>query len=123
MRIRRLRMKNFRSVANGEVLFPGHTAVIGGNSVGKSTMCEALDLCLGPDRLSRSNPVNEHDFYQRRYIDDDNTALPNINIDVRKLLVRSESDFLDIINNGAVHTDGVLMKYVVQNYLQAIEVQ
>lgn len=68
MRIRRLRMKNFRSVASGEILFPGHTAVIGGNSVGKSTMCEALDLCLGPDRLSRSNPINEHDFYQRRYI-------------------------------------------------------
>lgn len=73
MKIRRLRMKNFRSVAKGEVLFPGHTAVIGGNSVGKSTMCEALDLCLGPDRLSRSNPVNEHDFYQRRYISSDNT--------------------------------------------------
>ena len=68
-------MKNFRSVASGEILFPGHTAVIGGNSVGKSTMCEALDLCLGPDRLSRSNPVNEHDFYQRRYIDADNTPI------------------------------------------------
>ena len=75
MKIRRLRMRNFRSVANGEILFPGHTAVIGGNSVGKSTMCEALDLCLGPDRLSRSNPVNEHDFYQRRYIGADNTQI------------------------------------------------
>ncbi len=76
MKIRRLRMKNFRSVANGEILFPGHTAVIGGNSVGKSTMCEALDLCLGPDRLSRSNPINEHDFYQRRYISADSTPIP-----------------------------------------------
>lgn len=75
MKIRRLRMKNFRSVANGEILFLGHTAVIGGNSVGKSTMCEALDLCLGPDRLSRPNPVNEHDFYQRRYIGADNTPI------------------------------------------------
>ena len=75
MKIRRLKMKNFRSVADGEILFPGHTAVIGGNSVGKSTMCEALDLCLGPDRLSRPNPVNEHDFYQRQYISDDNTQI------------------------------------------------
>lgn len=75
MKIRRLKMKNFRSVASGEILFPGHTAVIGGNSVGKSTMCEALDLCLGPDRLSRPNPVNEHDFYQRRYIGADNTPI------------------------------------------------
>ena len=75
MKIRRLKMKNFRSVANGEILCPGHTAVIGGNSVGKSTMCEALDLCLGPDRLSRSNPINEHDFYQRRYISSDDTPI------------------------------------------------
>lgn len=75
MKIRRLKIKNFRSVANGVILFPGHTAVIGGNSVGKSTMCEALDLCLGPDRLSRSNPINEHDFYQRRYISADNTPI------------------------------------------------
>lgn len=75
MRIRRLRMKNFRSIANGEILFPDHTAIIGGNSVGKSTMCEALDLCLGPDRLSRSNPINEHDFYQRRYIGEDSSPI------------------------------------------------
>tara|TARA_B100000965_G_scaffold406790_1_gene448691 strand:+ start:81845 stop:83689 length:1845 start_codon:yes stop_codon:yes gene_type:complete len=70
MKIRQLTLKNFRSVAEGKILFPGHSAIIGGNSVGKSTMCEALDLCLGPDRLSRSNPINEHDFYQRKYVED-----------------------------------------------------
>jgi len=75
MKVRRLKMKNFRSVVNGEILFPGHTAIIGGNSVGKSTMCEALDLCLGPDRLSRSNPINEHDFYKRQYIHSDDTPI------------------------------------------------
>jgi putative ATP-dependent endonuclease of OLD family len=68
VKIRSLKMKNFRSVAKGEILFPGHSAIIGGNSVGKSTMCEALDLCLGPDRLSRFNPINEHDFHKREYI-------------------------------------------------------
>lgn len=76
MKIRRLRIKNFRSIADGEILFPGHTAVMGGNSVGKSTMCEALDLCLGPDRLSRSNAINEHDFYQRCYIGEDGQPIP-----------------------------------------------
>ena len=40
MRIRRLKLPNFRSVAEGEVVFPGHTVIIGGNSVGKSTLCE-----------------------------------------------------------------------------------
>ena len=70
MKIRCLKVKNFRSINEGEILFPDHAAIIGGNSVGKSTMCEALDLCLGPDRLSRFNPINEHDFYRRRYIGD-----------------------------------------------------
>ena len=69
MRIRRLKLANFRSVAEGEVLFPGHTVIVGGNSVGKSTLCEALDLLLGPDRLSRSSPIDEHDFFERRYLD------------------------------------------------------
>lgn len=49
--------------------------LIGGNSVGKSTVCEALDLLLGPDRLSRTNPINEHDFFQRTYIDEDNEPI------------------------------------------------
>ena len=47
MQIRRLTLKNFRSVASGEVLFNEHTVLIGSNSVGKSTVCEALDLLLG----------------------------------------------------------------------------
>lgn len=63
-------MSNFRSVASGQVLFGRHTILIGGNSVGKSTVCEALDLLLGPDRLSRTNAVNEHDFHQRIYLDE-----------------------------------------------------
>ncbi len=71
MQIRRLTMKNFRSVACGKVLFNEHTVLIGSNSVGKSTVCEALDLLLGPDRLSRANPINEHDFHQRAYLDED----------------------------------------------------
>lgn len=76
MRIRRLTMSHFRSVAEGEIIFPDHTVIIGGNSVGKSTMCEALDLLLGPDRLARSSPVDEHDFHERRYLDDDGNPIP-----------------------------------------------
>jgi len=69
MKIRSLKISNFRSIENGQVLFPGHTVMIGGNSVGKSTICEALDLLLGPDRLSRVNAINEHDFHKRIYMD------------------------------------------------------
>ena len=76
MRVRRLELANFRSVAEGTVTFPGHTVIIGGNSVGKSTMCEALDLLLGPDRLSRNSPVDEHDFFERRYLDEGGAPIP-----------------------------------------------
>jgi len=63
-------------VAEGEIIFPDHTVIIGGNSVGKSTMCEALDLLLGPDRLARPSPVDEHDFHERRYLDADGNPIP-----------------------------------------------
>ena len=76
MRIRRLTLANFRSVAEGNIIFPGHTVIIGGNSVGKSTLCEALDLLLGPDRLSRRSPIDEHDFLERRYLDEDGVPIP-----------------------------------------------
>lgn len=71
MQVRRLKMSNFRSIASGQVMFGGHTVLIGGNSVGKSTVCEALDLLLGPDRLSRTNAINEHDFHRRAYLNDE----------------------------------------------------
>ena len=76
MRIRRLELSNFRGVAEGKVTFPGHTVIIGGNSVGKSTICEALDLLLGPERLSRRSPIDEHDFFERRYLDEDGAPIP-----------------------------------------------
>ena len=76
MRIRSLELANFRGVAEGKVTFPGHSVIIGGNSVGKTTMCEALDLLLGPDRLSRRSTIDEHDFFERRYLDEDGVPIP-----------------------------------------------
>ena len=71
MQIRRLILSNFRGAKSGQIEFDGHTILIGGNSVGKSTVCEALDLLLGPERLSRSNAINEHDFHGRTYLDEE----------------------------------------------------
>ena len=76
MRIRSLELANFRSAAEGKITFPGHTVIIGGNSVGKSTICEALDLLLGRDRLSRRFPIDEHDFFERRYLDENGVPIP-----------------------------------------------
>lgn len=49
--------------------FWGHTLLVGANNIGKSTVCEALDLVLGPDRLSRLPAIEEFDFYNSEYLD------------------------------------------------------
>jgi putative ATP-dependent endonuclease of the OLD family len=69
MRVRRLNITNFRGVSQGRVDFAGHTLLVGGNNIGKSTVCEALDLVLGPERLFRRPVVDEHDFHCGRYLD------------------------------------------------------
>jgi len=54
-------------VKSAELFFDGHALLIGSNNVGKSTICEALDLVLGPDRLNRFPPIDEFDFYNSTY--------------------------------------------------------
>ncbi len=68
MKVRQLRIKNFRGVKNGLVNFTGHSLLLGGNNIGKSTICEALDLVLGIERLYRRPIVDEHDFYNGKYL-------------------------------------------------------
>ena len=70
MRIRRMTIENFRGVARSVIDFPGHTLLVGDNNVGKSTVCEALELVLGAERLFRRPVVDEHDFHNGRYVDD-----------------------------------------------------
>ena len=67
MRISKLSTENFRGVARADLLFPKHAVLIGDNNTGKSTVLEALDLVLGPDRAHRMPPVDEHDFFQGKY--------------------------------------------------------
>ena len=54
MRVSRLSIETFRGITKAELHFTSHTLLIGGNNVGKSTICEALDLVLGPDRLNQT---------------------------------------------------------------------
>lgn len=68
--VRRLSIQNFRGVKSGSLDFRGHALLVGGNNVGKSTICEALELVLSPERAYRRPIVNEHDFHAGRYLDD-----------------------------------------------------
>lgn len=68
MKISRLRIKHFRGISSAELHFPDHAVLIGDNNTGKSTILEAINLAMGPDRLNRKPPIDEHDFYQGRYL-------------------------------------------------------
>jgi len=57
---------------------------VGGNNIGKSTVCEALDLVLGPERLFRRPVIDEHDFHKGSYLDDNGEP---IEIVIRALLI------------------------------------
>ncbi|HWR17727.1 MAG TPA: AAA family ATPase [Terriglobales bacterium] len=68
MKVVQLKIENFRGIQSADLRFDGHALLLGPNNVGKSTICEALDLVLGPDRLNKFPPVEEFDFYNGKYL-------------------------------------------------------
>ena len=67
MRVARVRIENFRGIKQADLVFPKHGVLIGDNNTGKTTILEALDLVLGPDRLNRQPAIDEHDFFRGIY--------------------------------------------------------
>jgi recombinational DNA repair ATPase RecF len=62
MRVRRLKITNFRGISLGSVDFAGHTLLVGGNNIGKSTVC-ALERChLGRPGRAACCRVMHHPF-------------------------------------------------------------
>lgn len=68
MKIYSVAIENFRGIRLTKLVLPDHAVLIGDNNTGKSSVLEAIDLTLGPDRLSRRPPVDEHDFYGGKYL-------------------------------------------------------
>lgn len=68
MKLARLGIQNFRGIKDAKLFFPDQVVLVGDNNVGKSTVFEAIDLALGPDRLSRHSKIDEHDFYLGDYL-------------------------------------------------------
>ena len=68
MRACRVKISDFRGVKDATIMLPHHAVLIGDNNTGKTTLLESLDLALGPDRLNRTPPIDEHDFYEGRYL-------------------------------------------------------
>jgi hypothetical protein len=68
MKIHSVAIENSRGIRSANLVLPDHAVLIGDNNAGKSSVLEAIDLVLGPDRLNRRPPVDEHDFYQGKYL-------------------------------------------------------
>lgn len=105
MKIVRLTISNFRGIKQAELHFDGHTLLVGQNNVGKSTICEALDLMLGPDRTSRFPPVEEFDFHNAHYlVAPDNEGDPPTTIPIRIEVVLVDLN-AEIENRCGTHTE------------------
>jgi putative ATP-dependent endonuclease of the OLD family len=74
MQVASIHIENFRGVKVATLYLTRHVVLLGDNNTGKTTVLEALDLVLGPDRLNRIPPVDEHDFYHGRYTAEPSSA-------------------------------------------------
>lgn len=81
MRLVYIVIKNFRGIKEGEIYFNGNTVLVGDNNTGKSTVLEAIDLVLGPERMSRHPVIDEHDFYAGKYLNTNGDPV-DINVEV-----------------------------------------
>lgn len=96
MKICQLTINNFRGIRNATLNFDNHTLLVGRNNIGKSTICEAIDLTLGPDRINRLSAIDEFDFYNGKYLSDNDEP---IEIQIQTSLI-DMSDELKSIFNG-----------------------
>lgn len=80
MKLVNLKINNFRGIKHCDLNFPTQAVLVGDNNTGKSTILEAIDLVLGPERLSRKPVIDEHDFYAGQYHDAENNPI-EINIE------------------------------------------
>lgn len=71
MNICKISIENFRGIKTASILLDGNAVFVGDNNTGKSTIFEAIDLVMGPDRLNRHPVIDEHDFYAGEYLVED----------------------------------------------------
>lgn len=76
MKICKLHIECLRGIREATLFFADHVVLIGDNNVGKSTILEAIDLVLGPDRLRRTPPIDEHDFHLGDYVPSEEDEAP-----------------------------------------------
>lgn len=99
MKVARLKIHNFRGIKEANLLFSDHVVLVGDNNVGKSTVFEAIDLALGPDRLNRHPRIDEHDFHLGDYVSPEGQPLKEVRVEVTitRLTEEQQNRFADMI--------------------------
>jgi putative ATP-dependent endonuclease of the OLD family len=99
MKVARLQIANFRGIKSASLKFPDHVVLVGDNNVGKSTVFEALDLALGPDRLNRRPKIDEHDFHLGEYVSAEGEPRKEVRIEATVVGLSDEQQdrFVDCI--------------------------
>lgn len=69
MKVLQLQISNFRGISSGVINLQGHTLLVGDQSSGKTTICDALRLILGRDTLKHYPILDEYDYYNCLYLD------------------------------------------------------
>lgn len=67
MRIVRLEIERFRNIRSATLYPERHNVYLGPNNIGKTAVLEALNLLLNPEIGSRSDVIDENDFFRREY--------------------------------------------------------
>jgi len=97
MRIAYVDINKFRGISSARIYLNGHSVIIGDNNAGKSTILEAIDLVLGPDRLSKTPVIDEHDFYNGIYFTGDDE---NPKIEIELLIIDLEPSQISRFKNN-----------------------
>ena len=89
VKINKVIIKNFRGIKNAEIDLPRHGVLVGDNNVGKSTILEAIDLVLGPERIRKKPIIDEHDFFAGDYL---NLEKRPVEINIELIIVDLNED-------------------------------
>ena len=90
MQLERAHIKNFRSLRDVEVEFGAHTALIGGNGAGKSSILKAIEVFY-----STSKTCSADDFFGR-----DQTQPIEIELTFHQLIEQETAAFEDRVRDG-----------------------
>lgn len=118
--IRRIIIKNFKSIKNADITFSGKNVIVGNNDVGKSTILEAISLTLGNG--STSLELTPYLFHKSTWRNLSKTNLPSIIIELYMDSIDEYAEYTG--KNNSLHEDCLGIRYEAkfdEEYIDLLE--